>query len=267
MLMSEIVKGAIKDRLEARKPRVLDNRSKAALIFGAGALPGIGAAVAQRASEGGLRVYVTGRNLDKLNASVAAIQAAGGYAVAMQVDVAEREQVDNAFQQIDSDGFCLDLVVHNVGTNRPGGFLDIKPEHLEKSWRADCLSGFYVGQAAVNVFQPRGEGTLIFTGASASLRGKAMFAQFSSAKAGLRSLAQAMAREFGPKGIHVAHIVIDGIVDGDRLRNAAPAWIERQGEDGALNPAAVAESYWQIYKQHKTAWTHELDLRPSKENW
>ena len=267
MLMLDIAKGAIKQRLEASKPRLKDERPKAALIFGAGALPGIGASVAQRAAAGGLMVYVTGRNQEKLNASVAEIEAAGGKAKALLVEATSREQVDAAFAQVDADGFCLDWVMHNVGTNRPGGFLDIKPEHLEKSWRADCLSGFYVGQAAVRVFQPRGEGTLIFTGASASLRGKAMFAQFASAKAGLRSLAQAMAREFGPKGIHVAHIVIDGIVDGDRLRNIAPAFIEKQGEQGALDPAAIAESYWQVYKQHKTAWTHELDLRPYKEIW
>lgn len=267
MLMTDILKGAIKDRLEARKPRTKDLRPKAALVFGAGALPGIGAAVAQRAAEGGLMAYVAGRNQEKLEATVAAIEAAGGKAKALRVDATSREQVDAAFAQVDKDGFCVDLVVHNVGTNRPGGFLDIKPEHLEKSWRADCLSGFYIGQAAVKVFQPRGEGTLIFTGASASLRGRAMFAQFAAAKAGLRSLAQAMAREFGPKGIHVAHIVIDGVVDGDRLRNIAPAWIDKQGEQGALDPAAIAESYWQVYKQHRTAWTHELDLRPFKENW
>ena len=267
MLITDILKSAIKDRLEARKPRVQDTRPKAALVFGAGALPGIGAAVAQRVAEGGLTVYVTGRNLEKLQASVSVIEAAGGKAKAVQVDASDRDQVDAAFAQVDADGFCLDLVVHNVGTNRPGGFLDIKPEHLEKSWRADCLSGFYVGQAAVKVFQPRGEGTLIFTGASASMRGKAMFAQFASVKAGLRAVAQSMAREFGPKGIHVAHVVVDGMVDGNRLRTLAPAWLEQQGEQGALDPAAIAQSYWQLYKQHKTAWTHELDLRPFKENW
>lgn len=267
MVFTDLAKNVLKKRLKAAQPRLRDDRPKAMIVFGAGALPGIGAAVAQHAAMQGLRVYLAGRNSAKLEAAVASIKAEGGDASVLLVDAAQREQVEQAVLQVDEDGYCLDWVVHNVGTNRPGAFLDIQPEHLEKAWRADCLSGFYVAQAAVRAFESRGEGTLIFTGASASMRGKAMFAQFASNKAGLRSLAQSTAREYGPKGIHVAHVVIDGMVDGDRLRQAAPQWLEQQGEQGALDAAAIAETYWQLYQQDRTSWTHELDLRPFKETW
>ena len=267
MVFPDLIKNAVKRKLKDAQPKLRDDRPKAMMVFGAGALPGVGATVAQHAAIQGLRVYLAGRNQAKLEAAVASIKAEGANARYVLVDAAVREQVEQAVLQVDQDGFCLDWVVHNVGTNRPGAFLDIQPEHLEKAWRADCLSGFYVAQAAIRAFEPRGEGTLIFTGASASMRGKAMFAQFASNKAGLRSLAQSTAREYGPKGIHVAHVVIDGMVDGDRLRQAAPQWLEQQGEQGALDPAAIAESYWQLYKQDKTSWTHELDLRPFKETW
>lgn len=267
MLIADIAKNAVKSQIRSRKPLLKDDRPKAAIIFGAGALPGIGAAVAERLLSGGLQVYITGRNSEKLEQTVSELKKVSSNITSKIVDVTDRNQIEAAFQQVDRDGFCLDLVVHNVGTNRPGGFLDITPEHLEKSWRADCLSGFYIGQQAVKIFESRGEGTIIFTGASASLRGKAMFAQFSSTKAGLRNMAQAMAREFSPKGIHVAHIVIDGLVDGDRLRTLAPQWLKKLGDGGALNTTDIADSYWQIYQQHRSAWTHELDLRPYKEPW
>jgi len=267
MIVGKVLKGAVRDRMERLRPQQTDDRPRAALIFGAGALPGIGAAVAQRIAREGMMVYLAGRNADKLVASVETINEQGGQARAITVDATDAEQIAAAFAQVDAEGYCLDLVVHNVGTNRPKGFLDITPELLEKSWRADCLSGFLIGQQAVAQMQPRGHGTILFTGASASLRGKSGFGVFAAAKAGLRSLAQSMAREYGPKGIHVAHVVIDGMVEGQRLRDAAPQWLDAQGEGGALNPEAIAEAYWGLYAQHKSTWTHELDLRPHKENW
>lgn len=259
----------IRDRFSGakRKRPEDDQRQSAALIFGAGALPGIGAAVGLRAAKGGLPVYLAGRSLDKLNDSVAAIHEAGGQAVALQVDARNPGAIEAAFARVDADGYAADLVVHNVGTNRPHGFMDLTPEHLERGWEADCLSGFLIAQGALERMLPRGRGTLLFTGASASLRGKAGFGSFAASKAGLRMLAQSLAREFGPKGVHIAHIIVDGMVDGQRLRDALPGLLEQQDEAGALDPTAIAETYWQLYQQPRSTWTHELDLRPAGESW
>lgn len=270
-MLGRLLTQVVADRREnaVRRKRAARSASlpKAALIFGAGSYPGIGAAVARRAAAGGLHVLATGRSVDKLADTVAAIRAAGGTAEALPVDVTAEAQIAAAFEQIATAGYAVDLVVHNVGTNRPGKFLDIRPDHLEKSWRADCLSGFLVAQHAIRHMLEHGRGTLLFTGASASLRGRAGFGQFAASKAGLRSLAQALAREFGPQNIHVAHVIIDGMVDGARLRSALPGLLEQQGEDGTLDPDAIAEAYWHLYGQHRSAWSHELDLRPFRENW
>ena len=272
-MLGRIIKGAVKDKLRNVQPRAEDQRPRAAIVFGAGALPGIGASVAERIASSGLPVYLAGRNVEKLQATAASIQNAGGEVRTAVVDVAQHDQVLAAFEQIDQDGFAVGLVVHNVGTNRPAKLLDIDPQKFEKSWRADCLSGFFVGQEAVRRMQDNAEdklgtrGTILFTGASASLRGSVGFANFASNKAGLRSIAQAMAREFGPKGIHVAHVVVDGVVDGERMRSFMPQWLDAKGENGGLNPRDVAEAYWQIVNQHRSSWTHELDLRPFKESW
>ncbi|MDX1496759.1 MAG: SDR family NAD(P)-dependent oxidoreductase [Salinisphaeraceae bacterium] len=272
-MLGNIIKGAVKDRLRSAKPQKLDTRPKAALIFGVGASPGIGAAVAQRIADENLPVYIAGRNKEKLDATAQSIRDAGGQVTSIVVDAGQQDQVLTAFEKIDQDGYAIGLVIHNIGTNRPAKLMDIDPEKFEKSWRADCLSGFFVGQEAVRRMQDNAEdehgarGTIIFTGASASLRGNAGFANFACNKAGLRSIAQAMAREFGPKSIHVAHVIVDGVVDGDRIRSFMPQWLEAKGENGSINPADVAEAYWNIHQQHRTTWTHELDLRPFKENF
>lgn len=272
-MLGKIIKGAVKERLRSATPQKLDSRPKAAIVFGAGASPGIGAAIAQKAAAEGMPVYVTGRNAEKLEATAASIRQAGGNASPIVVDASQQDQVLRAFQQADQDSYTIGLVVHNVGTNRPAKFLDIDPEKFEQSWRADCLSGFFIGKEAVRRMQDNAadangtRGTIIFTGASASLRGNAGFANFAANKAGLRSIAQAMAREFGPKRIHVAHVVVDGVVDGQRMRNFRPQWLDAKGEHGSLNPADIAEAYWMLHQQHSTTWTHELDLRPFKESF
>lgn len=271
---------ALRDRLASRRRQrqqkrldaAGDDRHPAALIFGAGAQPGIGAAIASRAAQEGYRVYVTGRSRDKLDATVAAMTAAGGQAQAMTVDVAHPEQIDAAFAAVAEAGCRLELVVHNVGSNRPCAFLDLTPAWLEAAWVNDCRSGFLVGQHAIRAMLEQadlgnGRGTVLFTGASASLRGKAHFAAFAQAKAGLRMLAQALAREYGPQGIHVAHVIIDGLVDGARLRRHLSELVDAQGPDGALDPAAIADAYWAVHTQQRSAWTQELDLRPYKEAW
>nr|MBV6629767.1 SDR family NAD(P)-dependent oxidoreductase [Oceanococcus sp. HetDA_MAG_MS8] len=249
-----------------------DKRQPALLIFGAGAQPGIGAAIAARCAAEGMHAFISGRNAAKVETTAQAIRDAGGRAQALTVDVRDPNAIADAFATVREHACRLELVVHNVGTNRPTPFLDIRPEALEKRWISDCRSGFLIGQQAVSCMleqadSERGRGTIIFTGASASLRGRAGFAAFAQAKAGLRMLAQAMAREFGPEGIHVAHTIIDGVVDGDRLRRSMPEYLKAQGEQGCLDPAAIAENYWTLAQQHRCAWTQELDLRPSSESW
>ena len=140
-------------------------------------------------------------------------------------------------------------------------------EFLEEMWRVNALSGFFFSKAAVERMLPRERGTIIFTGASGSMRGKAMFGGFAQAKAALRALAQSCAREFGPKGLHVAHVVIDGAVDGNRINTLLPDLKDKAGDEGLLSPDGIAENYWHIHNQPRSAWTHELDVRPWAETW
>lgn len=158
-----------------------------------------------------------------------------------------------------------DLIVFNAGNNKRVAFRDVSVELFEDFWRVGCFAGFLVGREAARRLVPLGRGTVIFTGASGSLRGKTAFGHFAAAKAGLRMISQSMAREFGPKGIHVAHVVIDGGINGDRLRASQPARVVEQGETGLLGIDAIALTYWQIHRQHPSAWTQEIDLRPSVE--
>src|SRR6266851_3572077 len=160
-----------------------------------------------------------------------------------------------------------DLVVFNAGNNQKIDFRELSAQVFEDFWRVGCFAGFLVGREAARRLVPLGRGTVIFTGASASLRGKPGYAHFAAAKAGLRAIAQSMAREYGPQGIHVAHVVIDGGIDGDRLRKARPQIVAERGEDGLLGVDAIAESFWQIHRQQRSAWTLELDLRPFKESF
>ena len=149
----------------------------------------------------------------------------------------------------------------------PGPFLKVTEERFEQHWREHALGGFQTAQAAIPVLLEGGGGTLIFTGASGSLRGKANFAPFAAAKAALRALAQSLAREFGPQGIHVGHVVIDGGIAGERLMSAFPELADRRGPDGMLDIDAIADAYWMLHHQHRSAWTLELDLRPWAETF
>ncbi|MBN1241022.1 MAG: SDR family NAD(P)-dependent oxidoreductase, partial [Gammaproteobacteria bacterium] len=156
-----------------------------------------------------------------------------------------------------------DLVVYNAGAFVPEGILDITPQTFEHCWRVGCLGAFLVGQAAARLMTQRGRGTIVFTGATASLRGGARFANLAVPKFGLRALAQSMARELGPRNVHVAHVIIDGQIDSERYRHLA----EERGPDSLLSPDAIAEAYYQLHLQHRSAWTHELDLRPWSEKF
>lgn len=235
------------------------DRTPAAVIFGVGPLDGIGGAMVRKVATEGMAVFAAGRNKDKLQQ----VQDAVATVVPLVADVTRQDEVRRVFDTVAAHGCRPDLVVFNVGGNWPMSFLDITPEFMETMWRQGPLAGLLVGQEAVI----RGAGTVIFTGASASLRGKPMFAAFASAKAGLRAVAQSMAREFGPQGIHVAHVVIDGAVNGDRVRTLLPGYLEAKGENAGLSPEAIAETYWMLYRQPRSAWTHELELRPFAETW
>src|SRR5262245_37078344 len=238
-----------------------------ALVIGVGAERGLGAALARRFAREGHHVIVAGRTLDKVETVAATIVAEGGRAEHFGVDATSQADVravfDRAFGKDDSDP--ADLIVFNAGNNQPHDFRTLAAADFESAWRIGCFAGFLVGQEAARRLVPLGRGTIIFTGASASLRGRPRFASFAAAKAGLRSVAQAMAREFGPLGLHVAHVIIDGGIDGDRLNSRYPERREQVGPDGLLNTDAITDAYWQIHRQHRSAWTHELDLRPYKE--
>jgi NAD(P)-dependent dehydrogenase (short-subunit alcohol dehydrogenase family) len=237
-----------------------------AIVVGVGSEQGLGAALSRRFAREGYSVIVSGRTEAKLARVVRTIINDGGKAEAVVADAAIEADVVALFNRAEvgrADG--LDLVVFNAGNNAPHDFRTMSAEFFEQTWRVATLGGFLVGREAARRLTPRGRGTIVFTGATASLRGRPPFTAFASAKAGLRSLAQSMAREFGPLGIHVGHVVIDGGIDGERLNAAAPQLKINRGTDGLLNIDAIADAYWHLHRQHPSAWTHELDLRPFKE--
>jgi NAD(P)-dependent dehydrogenase (short-subunit alcohol dehydrogenase family) len=237
-----------------------------AIVVGVGAESGLGAALCRRFALGGLHVLVAGRTQARLDAVVETIRRAGGSATATETDTTREDHVIRLFDAAERElGAVPALVAYNAGNNRYSDFRKTEVTLFEDMWRVGCLGGFLVGREAARRLAPVGKGTVLFTGASGSLRGRPGFAHFAAAKAGLRMIAQAMAREFSPQGIHVAHVIIDGGIDGERLRTAVPDFVKAKGEDGLLDIDAIAETYWQIHTQHPSAWTHEVDLRPFKE--
>ncbi|HVS15658.1 MAG TPA: SDR family NAD(P)-dependent oxidoreductase [Thermoanaerobaculia bacterium] len=238
-----------------------------AVVVGVGAREGLGAALCRRFAAGGLRVWAAGRTPERLAAICEEIEQSGGAATPAVTDTTSEEQVIALFDRVEREGPPLEVVLYNAGDNRPVRFTEMEAAHFERSWRVGCFGGFLVGREAAHRLGPAGRGTVIFTGASGSLRGKPAFVAFAAAKAGLRMIAQGMARELGPRGVHVVHVVIDGGIAGDRILEGFPQLVEAKGEDGLLELDAIAETYWQIHRQHRSAWTHELDLRPFKEEW
>jgi NAD(P)-dependent dehydrogenase (short-subunit alcohol dehydrogenase family) len=235
-----------------------------AVVVGVGSELGLGAALSRRFAREGYDVVVSGRTKAKLDRVIRTIVDDGGKAEAVVADATIESDVVALFDRAEAGG-ALDLVVFNAGNNAPHDFRTMPAEFFEQTWRVATFGGFLVGREAARRLAPRGRGTIVFTGATASLRGRAPFTAFASAKAGLRSLAQSMAREFGPLGIHVGHVVIDGGIDGEKLNTAVPRLKVERGTDGLLNIDAIADAYWHLHRQHPSAWTHELDLRPFKE--
>ncbi|MFO1320531.1 MAG: SDR family NAD(P)-dependent oxidoreductase [Burkholderiales bacterium] len=239
-----------------------------AIVVGVGAELGLGAALCRRFAREGYHVFVAGRSADKTDRVVAAIRESGGNAEAVVADTTNESDVIRLFDlaMAPAPGRELpDLVVYNAGNNQHIDFRDVTAAQFEDFWRVGCFGGFLVGREAARRLVPLGRGTVIFTGASASLRGKPGFAHFAAAKAGLRMISQSMAREYGPQGIHVAHVVVDGGINGERLRSRRPDVVQQRGEDGLLGIEAIAETYWHLHRQPPTAWAQEIDLRPFKE--
>lgn len=231
------------------------------LVVGVGATEGLGAAIARRFGQGRYPVAIAGRNAEKLAATEAALKAAGITVASVVGDASVAADVRRFVAAAQALG-PLSVAVHNAGSNRPSPFLKLSEAEFEAHWREHALGGFQLAQAALPVLLDRGGGSLFFTGASGSLRGKANFAPFASAKAAVRNLAQSIAREFGPQGIHVGHVVVDGGIEGERLLSRMPQLKDQRGPDGMLNIDAIAEAYWFMHHQHRSAWTLELDLRP-----
>jgi NAD(P)-dependent dehydrogenase (short-subunit alcohol dehydrogenase family) len=241
--------------------------SRTAIVIGVGPEAGLGGALCKRFAQEGLHVFVSGRSRNKVDALALSIRNAGGRATAAVTDATSEQDVVALFDRAEADGGQLDLVVYNAGNAAMGQLHDMDAGYFETVWRVGCFGGFLAGREAARRMVPRSRGTVIFTGATASMRGKPATTAFASAKAGLRSLAQSMARAYGPQGIHVAHVVIDGGIAGDKIIQGIPQFAQAMGEDGLISLDGLADAYWFLYTQHRAAWTHELDLRTFKEQW
>ncbi len=237
------------------------------LVIGAG--DGVGGAIAKAFAADGFEVCVTrrARNLDQLEALAQSIRDAGGKARAYGVDARSEEEMIALFDQVEREVGPLEVVVFNIGANVRFEVVETTARVFHKVWEMACFAGFLTGREAAKVMLPRGRGSILFTGASASLRGRQGFSAFSAAKQGLRAVAQALAKEVGPQGIHVAHVVVDGAIDGVFARTNIPDRKARLDRDAILKPEEIAKSYVWLHRQHRSAWTHELDLRPWSETW
>lgn len=237
------------------------------LVIGAG--DGLGGAVARAFAANGHHVCVTrrARHVDQLEALCAQIRAAGGQASAFGVDARSEAETVTLFDRIEQDIGPIDVVVFNIGANVRFGIRETTARVFSKVWEMACFAGFLAGREAARVMAPRGRGTIIFTGATASLRGAAGFAAFAAAKHGLRAVAQSMARELGPAGLHVAHVICDGAIDGTFLRSRVDDVNPLLADDAVLKPEDVALNFVHLHHQPRSAWTFELDLRPWKETF
>lgn len=241
------------------------SNKQAALVIGAG--DATGGAIARRFAREGLVACVTRRSADKLQPLVEAIRAEGGQALGFASDARKEEDVIQLVDDIERDVGPIEVMVFNIGANVPSSILEETARKYFKIWEMACFSGFLAGREVAKRMVTRGRGTILFTGATAGMRGSANFAAFAGAKHALRALAQSMARELGPKGIHVAHVVVDGAIDTEFIRENFPERYALKDQDGILNPEHIAENYWYLHTQPRDAWTHELDLRPWIERW
>jgi NAD(P)-dependent dehydrogenase (short-subunit alcohol dehydrogenase family) len=236
-------------------------REKVAVVVGVG--PGLGAAVAGRFAREGYALGLMARTAESAAPVRAAIEERGGKALAVSADAGDPASVAAAFAEVRRQLGPVDVLVYNAGAFRMAEVMDVTPDQFEQAWRVGCFGGFLSAREVVPGMLERGRGTLLFTGATASLRGGARFSCLAVGKFGLRALAQSLARELGPRGVHVAHVIIDGQIDTPRWRAMSPG----RDANTMLSPEAIAETYWQLHAQDRTAWTHELDLRPAVEKF
>jgi len=253
------------------------SNQKVCLVIGAG--DATGGAVAKRFAREGFTVCVTRRTLDKLQPLLDQIHHAGGVAHGFASDARNEEEVIALIEHIESRIGQIEVLVFNIGANSPNSILTETTRRYTKMWEMACLAGFLNGREVAKRMVSRSseadqltggisqKGTIIFTGATASLRGSAHFAGFSGGKMALRGLAQSMARELGPLGIHVAHTIIDGAIDTEFIRTLFPERYALKDQGGIINPDHIAEAYWMLHQQPRDAWTHELDLRPYMEKF
>ena len=239
----------------------------ACLVVGVG--DGVGSAIAKTFAAEGYTVCMTRRprHLDQLEALAAEIRSSGQDARAFGVDARQEADMIALVDRIEAEIGPLEIVVFNIGANVRFDLTQTTAQVFSKVWEMACFAGFLTAREAARVMTPRGQGTILFTGASASLRGKEGFSAFASAKAGLRAVAQSAARELGPKGIHVAHVVVDGAIDGVFIRSMRGEVGDLLDQDLILKPADIAANYVHLHNQPRSAWTHELDLRPWSETW
>jgi NAD(P)-dependent dehydrogenase (short-subunit alcohol dehydrogenase family) len=238
---------------------------KSILVIGAG--DATGGAIARRFAGEGYIACVTRRTAEKLEPLVAQIRADGGEAHGFGSDARKEDEMVALVERIEREIAPIEVAVFNIGANVRFGITETTARVYQKVWEMACFGGFLMGRETAKVMLPRGRGTIIFTGATASLRGREGFAAFAGAKHALRALAQSMARELWPKGIHVAHPIIDGAIDTEFIRSNFPERYAMKAEQGIVDPASIAEAYWQIHQQPRDAWTHETELRPWMETW
>lgn len=241
------------------------DKPKVALVIGAG--DATGGAIARRFAREGFTACITRRTADKLAPLVASIESEGGKARGFGSDARKEEQMTALVESIERDVGPIEVAVFNIGANVRFPIRETTARVYFKVWEMGCFAGFLMGREVAKVMVPRGRGTILFTGATSSVRGSSGFSAFSGAKHGLRALAQSMARELGPLGIHVAHPIIDGAIDTEFIRTLFPERYALKERDGILNPDAIAEAYWHLHLQPRSAWTHEMDLRPWIETW
>jgi len=240
--------------------------SEGAIVVGVGASAGLGAALCRRFGREGLHVFPAGRTEARIEAIAQEVRGEGGTATAVATDTTQPGEVASLFDRVEHEtGAPPRVVLYNAGNNRFSALADMSEAFFEDLWRLGCFGGFLVGRECARRLPATGRGSVLFTGATASIRARPPFTAFASAKAALRALAAGMARELGPKGIHVGHVIIDGIIGGEQVASRFPQLIEERGPDGVLAPDEIAESFWCLHVQPRSTWTFELDLRPYKE--
>lgn len=244
------------------------DQAEGAIVIGVGASAGLGGALCRRFGREGLHVFPAGRTAAKLERAADEVRARGGRATPVVTDATDPGAVAALFDRVEQEtGAAPRVVLYNAGNNAFGNLAEMTEQFFEDLWRVCGFGAFLVAREVARRLAPLGRGTVVFTGATASLRARPPFTAFASAKAAERALAQGLARELGPQGVHVAHVIVDGIIHGDQVASRFPQIIEERGPDGTLAPDAIADAFFALHAQPRSAWTFELDLRPYKETF